>query len=143
MNDNEKLKELLASVRGIEPRAGFRRSCLEAAEKARENKLRMSVLAPTGIFALLATAGLTLTILSVLRISVAAKTPDAQRAIFTLAAQALPAARQRTVSSLHNCFSALEECAKCARGECAHRECGGDGATTRRHINTCSEGEHQ
>lgn len=123
MNDGEKLKELLVSLRGIDPRAGFRRSCLEAAEKARENKLRMGVLAPTGVFSLSAAAGLALVILSVLRMSAAAETPDAKKALASLASAAMPAARQNTVSSLHNCFSALEECAKCARGECSHRDC--------------------
>ncbi|PKN00819.1 MAG: hypothetical protein CVU77_08240 [Elusimicrobia bacterium HGW-Elusimicrobia-1] len=126
MNTDNNIKDILNSLRPVNPGSGFRRDCIEAAERAMENRRRIRVLAPTGVFSLSAAAGLALVILSVLRMSAAAETPDAKKALASLVSAAMPAARQSTVSSLHNCFSALEECAKCARKECARGECAVD-----------------
>ena len=123
MNEIVNLDDILCSVGEVEPRRGFRESCLCAARIAAEKKRKVKALAPSGAFAFSAAAGLALVILSALRIAAFAS-PDARRtALSVWASQTLPSSRRMTVSSLHNCLMALEECAACFRKECGHDGC--------------------
>lgn len=123
MNKIVNLDDMLDSVGGIEPRREFRENCLRAARMSAEKRRKVEAFAPSGAFAFSAAVGLALVMLSVLRIAVFAS-PDARRqALSVLAAQTLPASRQTTISSLHNCLMVLEECAACIRKECGHDGC--------------------